>query len=120
MGATALALNLKPTSYISDIAPVSNSIGDLKPPVTIVSKTTAQLYDPGITFNEPGITFNEPGIAFGGVYGAQGYVTVMNATARRDAPSNNHIVDFPGENPTPPPPTGNSGMLVGILGMTYP
>lgn len=100
----------------------------IKPVVTIrqspaiaatVQKTNALVYDQGFTYNEAGKTYNEVGVAYGGLYGQDRMQMV--ATARQLLPSISFAGDFAGTiAPTPPPPGGNSGMLVGMLGMLYP
>lgn len=112
---SSIAKDLKPVSYIRLPEPFNNAVQNTKTP-SFATRTEAQLYDQGITYNEPGLTYNEIGIAYGGVYGAQDKREIRNY-AVLPTPINNKIYDIPGQIV---PPAGDSGMLIGILGLTYP
>lgn len=80
--------------------------------------TDAVLTDPGYTFNQAGQSFNQAGVQFGGITGYQTADMPIFATIRKDAPRIVNYADI--YTPFVPPSTTNSGMLMGILGLTYP
>lgn len=115
-------------------------------PILKGQNTQAQLYDQGITYNQPGLTYNNIGIAYGGVYNAdwdnltsisfakniiptisiaidkgQGFTIPILSLAENIKPMIYTYSDIykPGSG-TITPPSGNSGYLIGILGLTYP
>lgn len=90
-------------------------IKDIKPTLR-VGKTNTQIYDQGITYNEAGVSYNDARYAYGGIYGFDIYPLVNKGVDIR--PRIVAAGDFQGTAPTPP--TGNSGMLIGMLGLTYP
>ncbi len=85
-------------------------ITDIVPQMVGKGNSQGGLDDNGLTFNEPGVSFNEPGVTFGGFYGfAEGYV-VPHIVGYADIYTTQGTV----------PPGGSSGMLIGMLGITYP
>lgn len=87
----------------------------LAPSPSTAGTTESQVYDPGITYNEAGLTYNEIGYAYGGVYGSQD-VRPLVSLAQDIRPSMTRGFDAAGTADG----SGNSGYLVGILGLTYP
>ncbi len=83
----------------------------------IAAKSEAQLYDQGITYNQAGLTYNEIGITYGGVFGAKD-ARIPISLAQAIHPTIVRSYDQQGT--VTIPPAGNSGYLVGMLGMTYP
>lgn len=114
---TSYAKQIKPSSAIRIPSPLPSFVKK-ETASSFASRTDSLLYDQGITYNEAGLTYNEIGIAYGGVYGAQDKRNIVSF-AREVLPHNHVIRDLPGQAPTPPP-AENSGMLIGILGLTYP
>lgn len=117
--------------YASDKAPVmvgqtalgttpivpTLSLAQDAPPILTGGNTDAQLYDQSITYNEVGLTYDQIGIAYGGVYGGQ-EKRVMLSMAPTIQPTIVKAYDQAGTATIPP--SSNSGMLIGILGLTYP
>ena len=103
-----------------------------------VQKTNAAVSDPGITFNESGVSFDDSRYSFGGVYGYDVVPIptvvrniVASASMRRTVfppvalakdvrPTIAGYRDIYNLGGTTTPPSGNSGMLIGMLGLTYP
>jgi hypothetical protein len=46
-------------------------------PFAKATKTSAQLSDPGISYNEAGITYNQAGLTYGGLYGEQDVIMTI-------------------------------------------
>lgn len=84
-----------------------------------VELTQAQLNDQGYTYNQPGFTYNQIGVAYGGIYRNNQDISPVffNDTATLLTPIISSIINV-ATGTTPPP--SNSGMLMGILGLTYP
>lgn len=108
-------------------------------PSLIVGRTNARISDDGITYDEAGVTYDDIRYTYGGIYGEDIYPQVVSA--RNDIPTNIHFQvnqntmnlqfglekarisffnNFNASNITPGTPTTERGMLIGILGMTYP
>ena len=87
-----------------------------KPKVTI-QKTTVLMYDQGYTYNESGFSYNESGVAYGGLYG---YNTVqINPTIVAKVPFIVSGINVSGT-VLPHERELGAGMMIGMLGMTYP
>ena len=71
--------------------------------------TQAKLYDQGFAYNEPEMTYNQANIAYGGVFNA----------SQDSAPIMLSGFDFYTAGSRLNPPPSNSGMLIGMLGLTY-
>jgi hypothetical protein len=95
------------------IAPLADT-----PRISGNADTEATLTDQGYTFNQAGQTFNEVGVMFGGISGYQTADMPIFATIQKDAPRIVNYADI--YTPFVPPPTTDSGTLIGILGLTYP
>jgi hypothetical protein len=85
-----------------------------------IPQTQATLVNQGYTYNEPGLTYNQAGVMYGGVNFATEDIIVPSLFLDATTPHLQGIYDkyTPGAAPTPP--SSNSGMLIGILGLTYP
>ena len=105
-----------PSVALSYVTTPSASIRSIKPTVQ-VNKTQKQLEDQGYTYNEAGLTYNQIGVMYGGVYNYD--VMPLVSLARSQKPMNIIGMNF-ASTVIPPTPTGNSGYLIGMLGMTYP
>ena len=88
------------------------------------SATNAKLLDQGYTYNQPGFSYNQAGVDYGGVYLTNQDIapSFLNDSATIITPRISGIIDIGiigtgGGTITPPT---NSGMLIGILGLTYP
>ena len=73
----------------------------------IINATQTHAYDQGYTYNQSGQTYNQLGVAYGGVYNYNQDVVPATLTF-----SDVYSIFVP--------PSGNSGLLIGILGLTYP
>ncbi len=84
----------------------------------IIEKTQALLADQGYTYNQAGFTYNQAGVMYGGLYNINQDVApaFFNDLASFVKPSISGIIDIQGGRAG----GGNSGMLMGILGLTYP
>ncbi len=101
-----------------DIIPEISQASDPIPSMT-VQNTQAQLKDQGYTYNQAGFTYNQVGVTYGGVYNAaQDIVPELSLAQKEPITITNFFDLYTTNNPTPPPT--NSGMLIGILGLTYP
>jgi len=89
---------------------------DIIKPKIDIQKTNALVYDQGITYNESGLTYNQLGIAYGGLYEYD--LVPITPQIEIVMPSIVFSGDFGAT--IPQPPQGDSGMLIGILGLTYP
>lgn len=111
---------------------------NLDTPRASAQNTKALLFDQGYTYNEPGKTYNEVGMTYGGIYNYQEdiFPTISQAdsiiiSAKAIAQSSPFISAM-NKNPIPSiygysdiytpyvAPAANSGMLIGLLGLTYP
>lgn len=106
--------------------------------------TQAQVFEQGITYDQVGFTYDQIGIAYGGIYNTdedviptislaeniipriamisdegRGFTDPIISLAETIRPSIFGYSDIYTNN-TPPPPQPNAGMLMGILGLTYP
>ncbi len=106
-------------------------------PKASAQNTKALLSDQGFTYNEAGKTYNEAGMTYGGVYNYQEDIvpTISQAenpfiSARAIAQSSPFIIansfspkpSISGYSDIYTPyvaPSANSGMLIGMLGLTY-
>lgn len=82
-----------------------------------IPPTDASLVDQGYTYNQAGLTYNQVGVEYGGIQASNQDVTEMLFTTDPVTPHNIIFDDI--YTPFVPPPK-NSGMLMGILGLTYP
>ncbi len=85
----------------------------------VAESTQAQIADQGYTYNQSGFTYNQAGWMYGGIYNQNQDVAPVFAdnTAYLINPSISGIVDI--YSPFVPP-AANHGMLIGMLGLTYP
>ncbi len=90
---------------------------DIKP-TFVIQRTNAQNYNPGITFDEAGVSFDDSRFAFGGKYESD--IVPMIDMAQSVRPAIAGYFDIYTTVGTAPLPPANSGMLIGILSMTYP
>ena len=82
-----------------------------------ISGTDAVVEDQGITYNQAGMTYNQAGIMYGGVYNTDEDIVPLDLTFSQTIPVNMSFSDLY----TPYVPVApNHGMLIGILGLTYP
>lgn len=85
----------------------------------IISQVDTFLADQGYTYNQPGFTFNQLLVEYAGLTNQNQDIIPLFLKASQVIPEIGSIVDtYTTVSPTPP--TGNSRMLIGILGMTYP
>ena len=89
---------------------------DIIKPKIEIQKTNALVYDQSITYNESGITYNEVGVAYGGLYEYD--LVPVTPQIEIVMPSIVFSGDFGATIPVPP--QEDSGMLIGILGLTKP
>lgn len=96
-------------------------------PVVVLAQSNAQVFDQGITYNEPGLTYNQIGIGYGGLYEFD--IVPIIARSIQFKPMGNvyslqpNIVfgmDYSGTAEQHGTIVLGRGMLIGILGMTYP
>lgn len=80
---------------------------DFYPSLTI-GNSQAFIENQGLTYNQPGVTYDNSGDVYGGMYGFSDGETIPNIVGAIDI----YIAVLS--------PTQNSGMLIGILGLTYP
>jgi hypothetical protein len=73
----------------------------------VISATQALLADQGYTYNQAGLTYDQLGVQYGGVYNQDQDVLPLE-------------LSFTDIYATSNPPITNSGMLMGMLGLTYP
>lgn len=98
--------------YDYDVSPlISQAKGNA--PTMNVGRTRAAIYDQDITYNEAGLSYNEAGYAYGGFYEHDIYPLISGA--RAISPRIVLSGDLQGTQSA-----GNSGMLMGIMGLTYP
>jgi len=84
-----------------------------------VNKTNKQIEDQGYTYNEAGLTYNQIAVMYGGIYEQDVYPMISMAQIQK--PRNIIGMNFNSTViPPTPPPGGNSGYMIGMLGMTYP
>ena len=108
-----------------DITPIVSLSKSVKPKMQVasikpslkVNRTNVVINNQGYTYNEAGFTYNELGWMYGVIFGHDIYPLIANAVLTK--PRITLGRDF-GAKVTPPTPTGNSGMLIGMLGLTYP
>jgi hypothetical protein len=111
--------------YEHDVKPIIASASVKSPrmvsfsvkPNLKVQRTNRDTNTQTYTYNEAGFSYNQSGWEYGGLFNHDIYPLI--AQARMQKPSIVFGKDF-GSTILPPPPTGNSGMLIGMLGMTYP
>ena len=93
---------------------VSSAIARQIIPHLKINNTNAQIANQGYTYNESGLTYNNIGVMYGGIYEHDIYPLVSFFRYIRP-----HINSAYNINETIYiPPT--SGMLIGMLGLTYP
>lgn len=90
----------------------------IEAPTFSVQKTEALLKDDGITYDEPGYSYDQSGVVYGGLYGND--TVPMYAYANVQNPSIRFIMDFSGTEQQHGTIILGQGMLIGMLGMTYP
>lgn len=83
-----------------------------------IAPTDAQVENQGYTYNQAGFTYNQIGVMYGGIYQQNQDLApaFFNDTAMLLNPSISSIIDIY----SPFNPDLNKGMLMGILGLTYP
>lgn len=79
--------------------------------------TQAQVYEQGITYDQAGITYDNVGIAYGGVYNTNEDVVPLVSLAENISP---FIAGYSDMYSQYVPPAADHGMLIGMLGLTYP
>lgn len=85
-------------------------------PTIVIRRTNAAIYDQGITYNETGLTYNEVGYAYGGLYEHPiAPIIAMNTSVKPRIAS---LRDYSGRATIPV--TLGRGMLMGVMGLTYP
>jgi hypothetical protein len=84
-------------------------------PSMLIGRTNSNVKNQGYTYNESGLTYNQSGVMYGGLYEYDIYPII--ARAIQDKSMIYSGIDFSG---TVVPTIGNSGMLIGMLGLTYP
>ena len=99
------------TDLVPIISQVSIPIGH-----AIANHSDAFIQDQGLTYNQAGVTYNDVLYTYGGLYGYQDILPIISL-ALGPVP---HIARGDDIYTTPPPPSGNSGMLIGMLGILYP
>lgn len=113
--------------YEHDVVPMVTSSRTLSPkiasfilkPSLKVQRTDKEISAQTYTYNEAGFTYNQTGWEYGGLFNHDIYPLISRA--RTQKPSIVFGRDFGATViPPTPPPTGNSGYLVGMLGLTYP
>jgi hypothetical protein len=110
--------DIYPTVSLAKQVTMSATIKDIKP-ILIGNRTNANIADQGYTYNEAGLTYNQIGVMYGGIYDHDIYPLI--SMARLQKPMNIIGINFDSTViPPTPPPGGNSGYLIGMLGMTYP
>jgi hypothetical protein len=102
--------------YDSDVFPSFLTTASIRPS-SFAKPTLAQLNSVSITYNEAGVSYDDSRYAYGGIYGQQDvFPSFVLSTSIR--PRIVFAGDFQGTAILPP--VTNSGMLIGMLGMTYP
>lgn len=97
---------------------MSNKIASDSPILT-GENTNAQIFTQGITYDQAGITYDNVGIAYGGIYNTNEDILPIVSLAEIVKPNIFGFSDMY-TNVMPPPPEPHAGMLMGILGLTYP
>lgn len=80
-----------------------------------VNRTNKAIQNQGYTYNEAGITYNQAGVMYGGIYG--GDIFRLVSTSRDTKP---HIITTGDIGFAGGTASAGNGMLIGMLGMTYP
>ena len=92
-----------------------------------VGRTNVLVYDQGLTYNQANTTYEQIGIAYGGIYGADIQPIIARVEAnyyqthsrvKNIVPSIVLASDQSGRSTSER--TLGAGMLIGMLGMTYP
>ncbi len=100
---------------LSDVQPTISLVAS-EIPRGIASRTQALLSDQGITYNQSGVSYNDLRYLYAGIYGFTD-VTPLLSRVMNPIPM---IVSAEDIYSAPLPPQQNAGMLMGILGLTYP
>lgn len=87
-------------------------------PKTNLQRTEAAVENPGITYNETGFSYNQAGVAYGGLYGND--ITQIINLAQLQKPRVAIFSEVGGTQISHGTVVLDRGMLIGILGMTYP
>lgn len=106
------AKQIKPTGSIVSFHSRSNAAA-IKVSVQIET-TESAVHTNGYTYNEAGFSYNQAGITYGGVFGYQD-VRPLVSLAQSIYPTIVGAGDF-----EPEERTLGRGMLIGMLGLTYP
>lgn len=96
------------------------SLAEQISPSLIGENTQAQVKDQGYTYNQAGFSYNQIGVMYGGIYNQNQDIIPIVSLAEQIVPSIYKYADIYKQGGTITPPPGNSGMLMGILGLTYP
>jgi len=83
-----------------------------------VNKTNKEIENQNYTYNQTGFSYNEVGWEYGGLFNHDIYPLISQA--KKEQPHLRLGMDFGATVIPPPPPGSNSGMLIGLLGLTYP
>lgn len=97
-----------------DATPIVSLAENITPNLT-GGTTNAKVYDQGYTYNQSGFTYNQAGVAYGGVYNVDQDIVPLVSLAQQPYPIifGNSDIYTPGQRES-------AGMLMGILGLTYP
>lgn len=101
-----------------DVVPVV-SLAEQLAPVLMGGTTQAQVEEQGYTYNQAGFSYNQIGIMYGGIFNQNQDFAPILSLAENIRPSIYGYNDIYTQGGTVIPPS-NSGMLMGILGLTYP
>ena len=101
-----------------DIVPTVSLASNIVPSL-MGENTQAKLEDQGYTYNQAGLSYNQAGVMYGGIYNRNEDIVPLVSLASQNYPTVAGYSDIYTPGGTPPPPT-NSGLLMGILGLTYP
>lgn len=80
-----------------------------------VGRTNRAVQNEGYTYNQAGFAYNQAGVSYGGLY--DGDILPLTSISRDNKPHIRMTGDIGFVAGTVSP---NSGMLIGMLGMTYP
>ena len=103
------------TNYNQDVMPILADYISVQPTLSfltdmvklVIGATQTRNYEQGYSYNQSGLTYNQVGVSYGGVYNYNQDVVPATLTF-----SDVYSIFVP--------PSGNSGLLIGILGLTYP
>jgi hypothetical protein len=102
----------------TDITRPTISLASIIQPLLAGTETLAHLLNQAITYNEVNVSYNDLRYSYGGVYGFTDVVPII-ARVYNPKPRITHFADIYNAGSVTPP-SSNSGMLIGMLGMTYP